>query len=68
MKKKPNIGTMSAYELIDMLDKQYQPACIQVGEHETMAHRRAGARELIDGLLNRKEREENGNRPSAISV
>jgi hypothetical protein len=68
MKKKPNIGTMSAYELIAMLDAQYKHSCIAVGEHETMAHRRAGARELVDGLLNRKEREENGNRPTTISV
>jgi len=53
-----NLGTMSAYDLIQMLDKEYPPRCITVDQTELMAHRYSGKRDLVDSLLARLKREE----------
>jgi hypothetical protein len=37
-------------ELIALLDRQYPPRCIRMGETPESAHRYAGMRELIDNL------------------
>lgn len=42
---------MSAYELIDKLDKDNPHRCITEGQSVTEAHRYAGARQLIDLLV-----------------
>lgn len=41
-------------DLIEWLDKQYPPRCIQKGESLEDAHRYAGRRDLIDELLAHK--------------
>lgn len=50
----PDFATMSAYQLIDMLDAAYPHQCIAPGQTLELAHRYAGRRELIDELLRAK--------------
>lgn len=45
------LGAMSAYDLVEFLDKAFPSRCIMLGETETDAHRYAGARDLIDQLV-----------------
>jgi len=66
--KNQNLSTMTSSELVAWMDKMNRPRCIEPNESEVAAHRRAGARELIDSLMNRMEKEENGSRPTKISV
>jgi len=53
-----NLGTMSAYDLIQKLDKDYPHRCIT--PDETVEHARfyAGKRDLIDVLLSKIKYEE----------
>ncbi|MDR3473422.1 MAG: hypothetical protein P4M09_17320 [Devosia sp.] len=53
-----DFATMTAYQLIDMLNAAYPHQCIQLGQSETSAHRYAGRREMIDELINAKIAEE----------
>lgn len=46
-----DFATMSAYELIAMLDAAFPHQCIQKNQTEIDAHREAGRRELIDELV-----------------
>ena len=45
----------SASDLIDALDAAYPPSCIRRGESPEDAHRRAGARELVERLKELRE-------------
>lgn len=65
---KKNVSTMSVHELVDWLNENHPVRCIALDESLAQAHRRAGRREIIDSLINRLEREENGNRPTTITV
>jgi hypothetical protein len=61
---KPNdddidLRELSALDLINLLDRVHPHRNISVGESEIEAHRRAGARDLIDELLAMAE-EDNG--------
>jgi hypothetical protein len=67
-RSKINIGTMSAYDLIDWLDEKYPHRCIEKAEDVTSAHRRSAVRELIDGLIQRRKREDNGNGNIEITI
>lgn len=67
-KKTINLSTMTATELVAWLDSQNPPRCINTDESITDAHRRAGARDLIDNLINRMEREQNASRPTEIQI
>jgi hypothetical protein len=42
-------------DLINFLDRMYPHECIKSGESLESAHRRAGARELIDFLISWRE-------------
>lgn len=46
----------SVDELLDALDTLYPNRCIERGEAPEDAHRRAGARELVDHLLSLRKR------------
>lgn len=52
-----DFATMSAYQLIDFLNRDYPHRCIGKSETEIEAHRYAGKRELIDDLLQAKSDE-----------
>jgi len=53
--------TLSAYELVAFLDRAFPHVCIKEGESEIHAHRYAGARDLIDQLVQQVQDEsENG--------
>lgn len=45
-------------ELIEQLDKNFPHECIQPNESEIAAHRRAGKRELIDYLIDLRNKTE----------
>lgn len=45
----------NSYDLIDFLDKLIPHRCILMGETPEAAHRRAGARALVDLLVAAKE-------------
>ena len=49
--KEPHISSLSARELISLLDTAYPNQCIRPGETLESAHRYAGARDLIDELI-----------------
>jgi len=63
MRSKDTLTEMSAKELIQILDQEHPPMCIQKGESLEDAHRRAGKRELIDALLVRLSVEQDGDYP-----
>jgi hypothetical protein len=67
-KRKVNIGTLSAYQLVEMLDNEHPHRCIGQTEDHLSAVRRGAVRDLIDSLMKRIQREENGTRPTQISV
>lgn len=46
-----DFATMTAYQLIEMLDAAYPHQCILPHETEAQARQRAGRRELIDDLV-----------------
>ncbi|MBF0621158.1 MAG: hypothetical protein HQL54_04460 [Magnetococcales bacterium] len=52
---------LDTYSLIDLLDQTFPHQCILPGETELSAHRRAGARELIDTLMELKQEEQENN-------
>jgi len=56
-KKKEYIIDMRAEQLLDYLDRKFPVRCIGPNETEVSAHRYAGARELIDNLRARLNRE-----------
>lgn len=49
-----------SYELIDLLDKMYPHRCLMRGQSQEEALRYAGAREMIDELLDMKREETEG--------
>lgn len=53
-----NVSTLSAPELVEVLNLHYPPKCIQPGETLEDAHRYAGKRELVDFLITILKREE----------
>lgn len=56
-KDTPILLTMSAYDLIDELDRLYPQRCLRKGEALEDAHRYSGARDLIDELVQMKAEE-----------
>lgn len=54
----PDFGAMSAYDLIEWLDRDMPHVCIRLGETIEAAHRYAGRRELIDELVTIKNAEQ----------
>lgn len=52
------ISHMTAYELALWLDEQYPHRCAFTGQSMEDIHRQAGARALVDSLLNRMKTEE----------
>jgi len=46
-----DFATMTAYQLIEMLDAAYPHQCIMPNESEAQARHRSGRRELIDELV-----------------
>jgi hypothetical protein len=52
-----DFATMSAYQLIDMLDAAFPHQCILPGQGLDQANRYAGRRDLIDELRLAKEAE-----------
>ena len=46
-----DFATMTAYQLIEMLDAAFPHQCIEPQETEAMARHRAGRRSLIDELV-----------------
>lgn len=52
-----SLRELSALDLIALLDRSHPHRNIAVGESEIEAHRRAGARDLIDELLAMVEEE-----------
>lgn len=52
-----DFALMSAYQLIEQLDKAFPHQCILPNEPEWKAHRYAGKRELIDELMTAKAAE-----------
>lgn len=54
-----DFATMTAYQLIDMLDAAYPHVCIGPRQSEIEAHRYAGRRSLIDELVRSKSDEQN---------
>jgi len=54
-----NLGTMSAYDLILKLDRDYPHRCLSIDANVNQAHRYAGKRDLVDSLLSQIKHEEN---------
>lgn len=52
------VGTLSARDLISLLDEAHPPRCIGPTESLEQAHRYAGARELIESLVTLLEQED----------
>ena len=65
---KVNIAMLTSYELIHWLDETNPHRSIGRTEDYLAAHRRGAIRELIDNLLKRIDREENGKRHIEITV
>ena len=59
-RKQINIGTMSAYELIDYLDKRHPPRPPKLNTPEPHIWFDAGKRDLIETLLTTMKKEQNG--------
>lgn len=51
------LADMSAFQLIDLLDRAYPPRCIAANEKPHEAHRYAGLRELVESLVAEKQHE-----------
>ena len=66
--KKLNLGIVSAYDLIHMLDIEHPHRCIGKTEDHLSAVRRGAVRDVIDNLMKRIEREENGNGSTEITI
>lgn len=64
-----NIGELSSYELVDLLDELYPRMHPQPDVHtHAFIMFEAGKREIVETLLNKKEREQNEQRNSKVSV
>ena len=46
----------TVHDLINYLDELYPHACIAADEPETTAHRRAGARQVVDYLIQLRDK------------
>lgn len=60
-----HLSKMTAHDLIDWLDREIPHKCIDPMETTESAHRYAGAREVVDQLIWRREQErEDASAPS----
>ena len=57
---KADFARMSAYELIDLLDKTHPPKNPNLTDPDRQIWYDAGKRDLVEVLINHKRREENG--------
>lgn len=63
-----DLSQMSAYDLIDLLDRTYQrPLPTPRLSHDQLMYE-GGMRALVETLIVRKEREQNGNRHTEVAL
>jgi len=58
--KNHNLGSLSAYELIDLLNTQFPPRSPKLNTPEPHIWFDAGKRDLIETLLTQMNKEQNG--------
>jgi len=63
-----DIGELTSYELVDMLDELYPRMNPQPDDTHAYIMFYAGQREIVETLLRKKEREINEQRNSKVSV